>query len=171
MEKEVLQLFAYAIPTIITGVIAYYFFNSHTKNEDGRRRFLLHKDAQKDTLPIRLQAYERMTLFLERINPSKLLIRVAPESPDKNKYEALLISSIENEFEHNLSQQIYISEECWNIIKSAKNATIQLIRKSNMNVTSAEKLRETVLSELIDKQSPSNAALAYIKTEVSMLWV
>jgi hypothetical protein len=171
MEKEVLQLFAYAIPTIITGIIAYYFFISHTKNEDGRRRFLLHKDAQKDTLPIRLQAYERMTLFLERINPSKLLIRVAPESSDKNEYEALLVSSIENEFEHNLSQQIYISEECWNIIKAAKNATIQLIRKSNMNAASAEKLREAVLSDLIDKQSPSNAALAYIKTEVSMLWV
>lgn len=170
MEKEVLQLFAYAIPTIITGVIAYYFFNSHTKNEDGRRRYLLQKDAQKDALPIRLQAYERMTLFLERINPSKLLIRVSPVSADKNDYETLLVSTIENEFDHNLSQQIYISEECWNIIKAAKNATIQLIRKSNMSADSAEKMRENVLNELLEKQSPSNAALSYIKTEVSTLW-
>ncbi len=171
MEKEVLQLFAYTIPTIITGVIAYYFFNSHTKNEEGRRRFLLQKDAQKDALPIRLQAYERMTLFLERINPSKLLIRVAPISSNKNDYEALLVSTIENEFDHNLSQQIYISEECWNIIKAAKNATIQLIRKSNTNADSSEKMRETVLNELLEKQSPSNKALSYIKTEVSGLWV
>ena len=170
MEKEVLQLFAYAIPTVITGVIAYYFFNSHTKNEDGRRRYLLQKDAQKDALPIRLQAYERMTLFLERINPSKLLIRVSPVSADKNDYETLLVSTIENEFDHNLSQQIYISEECWNIIKAAKNATIQLIRKSNMSADSAEKMRENVLNELLEKQSPSNAALSYIKTEVSTLW-
>lgn len=171
MEKEVLQLFAYAIPTIVTGMIAYYFFNLHIKNEDGRRRFLLHKDSQKDALPIRLQAYERMTLFLERMNPSKLLLRVSPVSSDKNEYEMLLVNAIESEFDHNLSQQIYISEECWNIIKAAKNATIQLIRKANMNANSADKLREVVLNELIDKKSPSNAALSYITTEVSGLWI
>lgn len=171
MEKEVLQLFAYAIPTIVTGIIAFYFFKLHTKNEDGRRRFLLHKDSQKDALPLRLQAYERMTLFLERTNPSKLLLRISPVSSDKNDYETLLVNAIENEFDHNLSQQIYISEECWNIIKAAKNATIQLVRKANMNANSADKLREIVLNELLDKKSPSNAALSYIKTEVSGLWV
>ena len=170
MESKIIELFAYAIPTIITGLIAYYFFNAHTKNEEGRRRFLLHKEAQKDALPIRLQAYERMTLFLERITPSKLLIRISPLSKDKDAYETLLIRSIEDEFEHNLTQQIYLSDECWNIIRAAKNATIQLIRKSAMNSDSADKLREAVLNQLLEKQPPSNAALAFIKDEVSSLW-
>ncbi len=170
MESKIIELFAYAIPTIITGLIAYYFFNAHTKNEEGRRRFLLHKEAQKDALPIRLQAYERMTLFLERITPSKLLIRISPLSKDKDAYETLLIRSIEDEFEHNLTQQIYLSDECWNIIRAAKNATIQLIRKSAMNSDSADKLRENVLNQLLEKQPPSNAALAFIKDEVSSLW-
>lgn len=170
MENKIIELFAYAIPTIITGLIAYYFFNAHTKNEEGRRRFLLHKEAQKDALPIRLQAYERMTLFLERITPSKLLIRISPLSKDKDAYETLLIRSIEDEFEHNLTQQIYLSDECWNIIRAAKNATIQLIRKSAMNSDSADKLREAVLNQLLEKQPPSNAALAFIKDEVSSLW-
>lgn len=170
MESKIIELFAYAIPTIITGLIAYYFFNAHTKNEEGRRRFLLHKEAQKDALPIRLQAYERMTLFLERITPSKLLIRISPLSKDKDAYETLLIRSIEDEFEHNLTQQIYLSDECWNIIRAAKNATIQLIRKSAMNSESADKLREAVLNQLLEKQPPSNAALAFIKDEVSSLW-
>lgn len=170
METKIIELFAYAIPTIITGLIAYYFFNAHTKNEEGRRRFLLHKEAQKDALPIRLQAYERMTLFLERITPSKLLIRISPLSKDKDAYETLLIRSIEDEFDHNLTQQIYLSDECWNIIRAAKNATIQLIRKSAMNSDSADKLREAVLNQLLEKQPPSNAALAFIKNEVSSLW-
>lgn len=170
MENKIIELFAYAIPTIITGLIAYYFFNAHTKNEEGRRRYLLHKEAQKDALPIRLQAYERMTLFLERITPSKLLIRISPLSKNKDDYETLLIRSIEDEFDHNLSQQIYLSDECWNIIRAAKNATIQLIRKSAMNSDSADKLRENVLNQLLEKQPPSNAALSFIKNEVSDLW-
>ena len=81
MEVEkIFEVLLYAVPALITGMIAYYFFKEHTKNEDGRRRFLLHKDIQVNTLPIRLQAYERMALFLERITPSKLLIRVIPNS-------------------------------------------------------------------------------------------
>lgn len=173
MEAEkVFDLILYAVPALITGLIAYYFFKEHTKNEDGRRRFLLHKDIQVNSLPIRLQAYERMTLFLERITPSKLLIRVKPNSSEKEPYESLLIASIEQEFEHNLSQQIYMSDECWNIITAAKNATIQLIRKAALleKTNTSDKLREVILTEMMEKRAPSDAALSYIKSEVSELW-
>lgn len=168
---DIFQLFAFLLPAVVTGAVAFYFFRLHTRNEDGRRRFLLQKDAQKDALPIRLQAYERMVLFLERITLNSLVVRVAPKSKDKAAYENLLIKQIETEFEHNLSQQIYMSDECWNIIKTAKNATIQIIRSAGMSDSdSSDKLREDILNQTMDKQSPSSAALAYIKKEVSELW-
>ena len=169
---KIIELLSYTLPAIVTGVVAYYFFDLHTKNEEGRRRYLLNKEAQKNALPLRLQAYERMSLYMERINPTKLLIRIAPISNDKNDYENLIITHIEQEFEHNLTQQIYMSDECWSIIVTAKNATIQMIRKANKSdrVDSADKLREVVLSDLMEKQSPSNAALAYIKNEVGQMW-
>ncbi|AWG27343.1 hypothetical protein [Flavobacterium kingsejongi] len=169
---KIIELLAYTLPAIVTGLVAYYFFNLHTQNEEGRRRYLLKKEAQKDALPLRLQAYERLTLFLERINPSKLLIRITPESNDKNSYENFVIAQIEQEFEHNLTQQIYMTDECWTIIVTAKNATIQMIRKAGRNekVDNADSLRETVLNELLEKQSPSNAALAYIRNDVSQLF-
>ncbi|WP_420399834.1 hypothetical protein [Flagellimonas sp.] len=168
---DIFQLFGFLLPAVVTGAVAFYFFRLHTRNEDGRRRFLLHKDSQKDTLPIRLQAYERMVLFLERISINSLVVRVAPKSKDKSDYENLLIKQIETEFEHNLSQQIYMSDECWNIIKAAKNATIQIIRSAGMSETdSPDKLREDILNQTIDKQSPSATALAFIKKEVSELW-
>ena len=169
---KIIELLSYTLPAVITGGVAYYFFNLHTKNEEGRRRYLIQRDASKNALPIRLQAYERMALFLERINPSNLLIRIAPNSSDKMDYQNLDVLHIENEFEHNLTQQIYLSDECWTIITTAKNATIQMIRKAALSpeVDTANKLRETVLSELLEKQSPSNNALAYIKNEVSALW-
>lgn len=169
---KIIELLSYTLPAIITGVVAYYFFNLHTKNEEGRRRYLLNKDTQKDALPLRLQAFERMTLFLERINPGKLLIRLSPNSENKNDYENLLISSIEQEFEHNLTQQIYMSDECWTVIVTAKNATIQMIRRTNMSdrVDTANKLREVIMNDLMDKQSPSAVALSYIKNEVKYLF-
>lgn len=171
-SERIIDLFLFAIPSLITGLIAYYFFKEHTKNEDGRRRYLLHKDMQVNAMPLRLQAYERMAIFLERITPSKLLIRVTPNSSNKEDYETLLISSIEQEFEHNLSQQIYVSDDCWNIITAAKNATIQLIRKASLleKTATANKLREVVLMEMMEKRAPSDAALSFIKQEVSEMW-
>jgi hypothetical protein len=168
---EIFQLFAYLLPAVVTGAVAFYFFRLHTNNEEGRRRFLLHKDTQKNTLPIRLQAYERMALFLERIAIPSLVVRVSPKSADKNAYEQLLIKSIETEFDHNLSQQIYMTDECWNIIKAAKSATIQMIRKAAMSETdSADKLRQDILTETMDKTSPSATALSYVKKEIGDLW-
>ncbi len=167
--ERIMDLFLYTVPSIITGIIAYYFFREHTRNEDGRRRFLLKKDLQVSALPTRLQAYERLSLFLERISPAKLLLRVSPISNDKNAYEALLLQNIEQEFEHNLSQQIYVSDKCWSIIIAARNATIQLIRKASLSekTTDAEKLREVILTKMMERESPSDAALSLLKHEVS----
>ncbi len=167
----IFQLFGFLLPAVVTGAVAFYFFRLHTNNEEGRRRYLLHKDSQKNALPIRLQAYERIALFLERIAIPSLVVRVAPKSADKADYENLLIRNIENEFDHNLSQQIYMSDECWNIIKAAKSATIQAIRKAGMSESdSSDKLREDILNETMDKQSPSATALAFVKREISELW-
>ncbi|HEX8562035.1 MAG TPA: hypothetical protein VF676_03550 [Flavobacterium sp.] len=165
---RIIELLFYTLPALITGAVAYYFFQMFTQNEESRRRFLIMKENQKDALPLRLQAYERMTLFLERIDPTKLLIRIAPISSDKNDYANFVIAQIEQEFEHNLTQQIYMSDECWTIISTARNATIQMLRKAAMNesVADADNFRESVLSELFDKPTPSSAAVAYIKNEV-----
>ena len=170
--QRIIDLFLFAIPALITGVIAYYFFKEHTKNEDGRRRFLLKKDMQVNAMPLRLQAYERIALLLERLSPSKLLIRVQPISSNKEDYINLLIQNIEQEFEHNLSQQIYVSQKCWSIITTAKNATIQLIRKAGLSekTDTANKLREVILTEMMDRHSPSDAALSFVKEEVSEIW-
>ena len=100
------------------------------------------------------------------------MVRLTPTSNDKTEYENYIIAQIELEFEHNLTQQVYVSAECWNVIVTAKNATIQTIRKTNMSprIDSANKLREELLTDLFEKQSPSSIALAHLKLEVSELW-
>lgn len=166
---KILELAFYTLPAIITGSVAYYLFNSYFKDQQNTRSWLVQKENQKLSLPIRLQAYERLTLYLERINPAKLIVRVAPINDNKYDYENLLIQNIEQEFEHNLAQQIYISNATWTIILTAKNTTIQIIRKTAMSekITSSHKLREAVLNDLMDNEAPSSLALSYLKNEVS----
>lgn len=168
----VLNYVAYLLPAIVVGIIAYYFFKGHTANEEGRRRFLIQKEAQNKVLPTRLQAYERLTLLLERIDPNKLLIRVKPSSSEIEKYEELLIKNIEQEFDHNVTQQIYVSVECWNLIQTAKNATIHIIRQVAMHEqkNTADAMREAVLRHFMEEVTPSQKALTYIKKEVSELY-
>ena len=89
----------YCIPAVLTGAIAYLFFKEYTNNENKRRHYILHKSLQKEILPVKLQAYERLTLFLERMAPNNLLIRIQPISQRKENYEQLLIQNIEQEFD------------------------------------------------------------------------
>lgn len=168
IDNTLLQLFLNLLPALVVGAIAYYFFQMHIRNEENRRRFILRQENQKTALPLRLQAYERMTLFLERISLGKLLLRVKPDGRSTEEYENLLSQSIDLEFEHNLAQQIYLTGECWNVIKTAKNATIGMIRKAAKleDVDNAEKLREILLTNLMDQASPTDAALDYIKKDV-----
>lgn len=170
-EAQILDLLYALLPAIIVGLISFYFFNSYSKNEENRRRFLLLREKQKTSLPIRLQAYERLALLLERISPGKILFRVQATSEDAEPYSNLLIANIEQEFEHNLAQQIYVSNECWDYIKTAKNATITMIRKAaaKEEIKTADELREIVLRSLMEKQAPTDAALSYIKKEVKNL--
>lgn len=172
MNLEIIPLLISLIPSLFITLLALYYFKTHTDNEEKRRRFLLHKENQKQSLPLRLQAYERMALFLERISPGKLLLRTPPLADDKKSYEVLLVNTIEQEFDHNLTQQIYISDECWNIAKAAKNGTIALIRKTVLKeeVDSADKMREMILTTVVEKGSPSDTALAAIKDEVADLF-
>ena len=165
---KIMELLSYTIPSVVTGLVAYYFFLNHTNNEERKMRLTLLKENQKQSLPIRLQAYERMALFLERINPTKLVLRITSVNNDTNAYSQSLINTIEVEFEHNLAQQIYISEKCWSVIMASKNATIHIIKKTaeEDTVTNAQELREALIKRVMNTAVPSNTALAFIKDEV-----
>jgi hypothetical protein len=167
--EQLIDIFSFTLPAMVTGFVAFYFFQAHTKSEAVKMKLEMVRANRKQSLPIRLQAYERMTLFLERINPSNLLIRVTSVNNDKKAYALSLINTIEHEFEHNIAQQIYISEKCWSIIVASKNATIHIIKKAEENITTttAQQLREDILKNVLSSSSPSTAALSFLKDEVS----
>lgn len=172
IENNLLQLFFYLLPALLVTGLAFYFFNLHTRNEEQRRKFLLQKENSKLAFPVRMQAYERMALFLERIAPGNLLVRITPFNEKKEDYAELLVKTIEQEFEHNLAQQIYMSDECWNVIKASKNATINNLRKTAADdgIENVTEFRKKIISEVLEGDSPSSTGLVYLKKEISRVW-
>lgn len=169
---KVIELLSYTLPAVVTGLVALYFFKYHTANEDKRRSFLLRKESQKQALPLRLQAFERLIIFLERISLNKLLIRVKPTGKDPEKYSHKLIGIVEQEFEHNLAQQIYVSETAWKAVVTSKNLIIKIIRTTaaKKEIETAEQLRENILTNLDKNDGPTSAAISYLKIEVKKIF-
>ncbi|MDG1015156.1 MAG: hypothetical protein P8O09_08070 [Flavobacteriaceae bacterium] len=150
-------------------IIIYKLLKDYLRHQNNNK-FLSGNDSIKsDVLKIKLQAYERLALFLERISLTNLLTRVHPISSKKEDYQYLLTQTIEQEFEHNISQQIYVSEECWHFILTAKNSNIQYIRNCDISNTTltADNFRELVLTRTIKETSSTSIALSFLKNEVN----
>lgn len=166
---EFIDSIAYVLPAIVTGFVAFYMFNSFLQQQNHQQKLAVLADKKKETLPIKLQAYERMLLFCDRINPMKLLIRVTPISENVDDYEQLLIANINQEFEHNFVQQIYISDECWTAITACKRAIVSKIKKMAASADTAKSLRENILIEYSNNTSPTETAIEFIKSDVRKL--
>ncbi|CVK15983.1 hypothetical protein Ga0061079_104101 [Apibacter mensalis] len=137
------------------------------QSEKDRRNFELRLKYSENIVPHKLQAYERMTLFLERIRPSSLIRRVNP-TEDIKSYEFTLIETIQTEFEHNLAQQLYISPNSWKIILSAKNAT-QLLIKNTIEAkkeSSIKEIQEEIIKQSMEDASPSSTAILYLQKDI-----
>lgn len=172
IEVKILEIATYTLPAIITGGVAFGLLHKFFKNEENKRKFELLRENQRLGLPIRLQAYERIVLFLERINPINLMMRVEPNGLDPQSYATLLVHTIQTEYEHNIAQQIYFTQESWEIILKAKNSIITQIRRFSIEgeVASGEELRTKLLQELTQTQSASAVAISFIKEELKRVF-
>jgi hypothetical protein len=169
MEDKLIESIAYILPAAVIGLIAYYMFNSFIKHQNSENKLQMLTQKKKDSLPIKLQAYERMLLFCERINPVKMLLRIKPLSENTQDYLQLLIKNIEQEFEHNLVQQIYISNTTWTAILATKNGIINKLKQVAETSSSANDLRENVLITYSKILPPTDTAISFIKNEVKKL--
>ena len=168
---EILEILKYTLPSVITGGVAAYFLKQFVFMESNKRRFEMLNDKKKQSLPIRLQAYERMTLFLERINITNLAYRVDPETFNKIEYAKLLISQINAEYEHNLVQQIYLSPDCWTLITNTKTTILNNITACSMqdNLTSGKDLQQELIKIGKEGPSPTQIAQQFIQKEVQSI--
>ena len=144
--------------------------SSFIKKDLVEKELAIKAETTKTLLPIRLQAYERMALFLERISPNNLLIRLNGRTSNAIEFQQLMLAEIREEFSHNLSQQVYMSDEAWTVVKNAMNETVGLINLSARELapnTPALELSKRIFEVIMDKNvNPSDEALRVIKQEI-----
>lgn len=125
------QMLLMILPAVVVFLTAFYLFRSflqgRAREQNAHWMAEIKKDDRKHSLPLRLQAYERLALFLERISPGAMVLRVHKSNMSSRTLHAELLATVREEFEHNVTQQIYVSDRAWQQVKMAKEETLRII--------------------------------------------
>ncbi len=170
---EVLEILKYTIPALIVFLTSYFVLREMIKREQEREKFEIILQNQKTTIPIKLQSYERLTLFLERITPDSLIIRSNKPGMTSGQLHLEMLKTIRAEYEHNMSQQIYVSSKAWEVIKNARSGVIKLINTSADKIKPGEpsvKLSTFILERTMEvEKHPTQVAIDFLKSELTQI--
>lgn len=170
----VLEILKLTIPGLIVFATAYYILKQYLDNQRALKQMEIKQNQQGTTTPLRLQAYERLSLFCERINLPSLMLRVRQNDMSAGQFKSLLFLNIQQEYEYNITQQVYISDQLWEIVKIARDdsvSTIGLAAEMVNNDADSMELAQAIIS-ILEKRGVTaiDMSLQAIKKEVGILF-
>ena len=187
--SEFIEILKYTIPSVVILLTAYFMFkrfidwntetykqiiNSLEKSSKNPVEDVKYKEKES-VISLRLQAYERVLLYLERINPVNLVVREIEPKLTAAQYSKKLLNIVQNEFDHNITQQLYISNDVWTLVKNAKEEVLSLINTAAKNVEPDEpavKLAEKILDINSTKETdPVENAILALKSEMKSVFL
>ncbi len=162
------------IPSIVVLLAVFLMFRQYFQHQTQIKVLSLKQERAQITLPLRLQAFERLTLLCERIDLPDLVLRLKTPGANAGALRSALLLAIQQEFEHNLTQQLYVSSELWQILIKAKDKTMDLITIASDGIdpkASADAYASKLITIAYEEEAlPSHIAKRAIKTE-SSLWL
>lgn len=168
----------FILAILITGLVVIVSLLMKKKGDEPPKPPTNQLDAQieerKQTLPIQLQAYERLTLLMDRINLLNLLKRIDPTDLNYKEQQFQLVAHIRQEFEHNVTQQLYVSDDSWFLINSAIEGTISTINNvanQQPETATGQDLNRAILNHILgtNTTSPSQMAITQMRIDVGNL--
>ncbi len=169
-----LTLLAIVLPALAVALSSYFLLKKFLESQEKQKLYSLKSQNQKEALPLRLQACERVMLMLERMKPGSLLFRVDSSGLSAGEYQGKLLASIREEFEHNLSQQIYLSASVWPLITAAREEMVRLINSAALELeqdASGKDLAQLVFQKSVEEGvSAIEKAGRALKAEVQELF-
>ena len=175
MQMDIITFFIDIIKYIVAGsvvvAVANWLFWPQYNSRALRLKSLdMARDVKKEVLPLRLQAYERVVLLVERINPAHLLVRLHQPSLSALDFQHILLNEIRSEYQHNITQQLYVSDLAWSVTKQLKDNTVALIRNTMSTLpatASAKEFNALLLTHIAEmEENPYDLALRTIKNEL-----
>ena len=169
-----LEILKYTLPAIIVLIACSVIVKRFLMNEYKEKHLNLLKDNQETTVRLRLQAYERYAVFIERIHPRNLIPRVYESGMTVSHLQAALIMNIKMEFEHNISQQVYVTKQVWNAVRGAKEQELNMINMIARQLdpeASGKELHKKITEYLltVDGELPTDMALNLINDEARVV--
>ena len=164
-----LEILKYCIPALIVFATVYFVMKKYLDQQYNLKSLEMRKDQFDKTLPLKINAYERLALFCERISVENLAYRLSNTNNTAQSLGQAMLISIQQEYEHNMSQQIYISEKLWEIIALTKvNIQAQItdaISEMNSQNTSA-----ALINYLLNSNGdPAKMARTAIREELQLI--
>ncbi len=164
-----LEILRYTIPGIVVLIACSIIVRRFLLTEIRRKQFDLLRESQGTTTRLRLQAYERLAVFIERINPRYLIPRVYESGMRVKDLRAAIQLQINAEFEHNLSQQIYVSRQVWETVKGVKEQELTMVHQLASQLSPdapAQELHKKIIEFVATADShPTELALNIIHDE------
>ena len=161
------------IPALIVFFTSWVLLRKMIRNDQDKRKQELILQNSRTVTPIKLQAYERIVLFLERISLESLVVRVSTSEMTASQLHSTLLNTIRSEFEHNLSQQIYMSPQAWEVVRNARSNMIKIINSEVEKMpanSSGMALSKQLLGKIMElEKEPTRVAIEYIKGEVARM--
>lgn len=161
------------LPALMVFLTAWLVLKNMIRNDQDKRKQELILQNSRTVTPIKLQAYERIVLFLERISLESLLLRVSVQDMTAQQLHSAMLNAVRSEFEHNLSQQIYMSQQAWEVVRNARSNMIKIINSEAEKLppdSSAMTLSKKLLEKIIElEQEPTRAAIDFVKTEIGRM--
>lgn len=154
--------------------VAFYLFKPYLDKNERLQILELKKSADNQTLPLRLQAYERVVLFIERINPASLLVRLNGSGFSAAELHYQAIQEVSSEYQHNITQQIYVSSRAWAVVRHLKDDTVNLLNSTlralpeNASGLDFSRALLTHLSQLED--NPYDTAASLVRKDLEELF-
>ena len=171
MVAEILKC---TLPALFVFLATYLVMSKMIKSEQMRLKAENALNNQKFITPIRLQAYERMVLLLERISPQSLIMRTQRQNITNQELQSTLLKTIRSEFEHNMAHQLYISDKAWEMVRTAKEDCIKFINQTALQTKpdgNSLQLCKLILEKLLDRDlDPTTKAINYLKEEIRTLF-
>lgn len=164
-----LEILKFTIPALIVLACTWIVMRQLFKNEEEKRMWELKKTSQKEISPVRLRAYERLCLLLERTQPEHLLMDVDMNGLSVQDLQKHLLRTIRLEFDHNMSQQIYVSDETWAKVMQARNEIAAFVNAMAIqlpkNSTAMDYAKILMTAYNTNGETPHEIALTALKEE------
>ncbi len=172
--QGLLDFLVYLAPSLLVFITAWYLVKRFLQRESALKVLELRSNQQKDLMPLRLQAYERLSIYLERISPNVMLINQYEHGMTVMEFQQKLLEMIRGEFEHNYAQQIYISPALWTVIRNTKEEVARQVNAAASSLDAeapAYQLSKRIFDSILEKEDyPSQRALSILKAEVAQLF-